>query len=81
MREGMSAPTASACAWLPSATACAANSSADTPATHTPCDDSVCIGGAASSPWIMLAKPGISASPPDEPTASRDTSPSVARDD
>jgi hypothetical protein len=36
------------------------------------------MGGAASSPWIMLAKPGISVSPPDEPLASSDTRESSA---
>lgn len=47
---------------------------AETPAAQMPCTDSVSMGWAASSPWIMLAKPGIRASPPELPLASSDTS-------
>ena len=36
--------------------------------------DSVSMGGAASSPCTMLAKPGISVSPPELPVASSETS-------
>ncbi|MNZ80374.1 hypothetical protein D3C78_990050 [compost metagenome] len=45
----------------------AAACSAPTLAAQTPCTDRVSMGGAAISPWIMLAKPGIKASPPEEP--------------
>ncbi|MCY1305802.1 hypothetical protein D9M70_556270 [compost metagenome] len=47
-----------------------------------PCTDKVSMGCASSSPWIMFEKPGISASPPEEPLASSDTadrSPSLRR--
>ncbi|AFK62572.1 hypothetical protein TKWG_11950 [Advenella kashmirensis WT001] len=36
------------------------------------------MGGADSWPWIMLAKPGMSVSPPDEPLASSEISDSVS---
>ena len=56
-----------ASAWAPLSTAMAAACMAPTLAAQTPCTDSVSMGGAAISPWIMLAKPGISASPPEDP--------------
>jgi hypothetical protein len=72
-RDGISLATASVRACAPSSMPCAAAWIADTPAAQMPCTDTVSIGGAASSPWIMLANPGISASPPEEPLASIDT--------
>lgn len=46
---------------------------APTPAAQMPCTDRVSSGAADSSPWIMLANPGMSVSPPDEPLASSET--------
>ncbi|MOA57549.1 hypothetical protein D3C78_1817520 [compost metagenome] len=46
---------------------------ADTPAAQMPCTDKVSMGCAASSPWIMFEKPGISASPPEDPLVSKET--------
>jgi hypothetical protein len=74
-REGISLATARASESGARSTAWAAACSAPTLAAQTPCTDSVSMGGAAISPWIMLAKPGISASPPEEPLARKARSP------
>ncbi|KAG1434175.1 hypothetical protein G6F57_021706 [Rhizopus arrhizus] len=72
-RDGSSLATARALACPPISTPCAAAWIADTPAAQMPCTDSVSIGCAASSPWLMFEKPGINASPPDEPLVNSDT--------
>ena len=73
MRDGRSLPTASARRASPCCTWPAANASAPRLAAHTPTLVWVCIGGAPSSPCTMLAKPGMIASPPLVPQASRST--------